>query len=329
MKNILVRTLGGGNIGYGHFFRCFSLSKALIKYKKDIKVIFLINDNVVNFVKLEGFEYIVSNSLENDIKIISNLEIDLFILDTYLGDNDYLKMVKEKAKIMLIDDNNDIYDSSLVDIIYNGNIHAYKLNYPFIEGQTRLLGVKYLIMKDEYWYNGDSREGDKESLLITTGGSDEHGIAIDIIREVRDLDISIKVIIGPGYKDDYIKKIEYEKKGSVELIYSPTGLKEYIKKSEIVITAGGSTIYEVLSQKTVPIIFSLTDNQDLICKELEDRGISYLGKYPNINFYKIKYIIQNLKRKKIACNNIFNLVDGKGAFRIKDSLLEEIYKTNP
>lgn len=322
MKNILIRTLGGGSIGYGHFFRCLSLSKALIKNKKNINITFLINNDLVELIKSEGFNYLVSNSLKNDESIIFSLQIDLFVLDTYLADDSYLKMVKNKTRLMLIDDNNDIYDSTLVDIIYNGNIHAEKLNYPFVEVQTRLLGTKYLIMKEEYWCNEDKDIMYKEGILITTGGSDEHRIAIDIIKEIKDLGVKIKVIIGPGYTKDYIKEIECERSENIELIYSPTSLKEYIRQAKIVITAGGSTVYEVLSQKSMPIIFSLADNQDLICIELRSRDIPYLGKYPNIDYSRTKVMVKKLFENKLIFSNIFRDVDGEGALR----LIEDLYR---
>ena len=329
MKNIIIRTLGGGSTGYGHFFRCLSLAKAIRKIRKDIKIVFLLNDLLIDLIKVEGFNYLVSNSLNYDEKIISNLDtdIDLFVLDTYLGSDNYLKMVKNKikTKIMLIDDNNDIYDSTVVDIIYNGNIHAEKLNYTYVKNQLRLLGSEYLIMKEEYRDSGESDIKDKNSILITTGGSDEYGIALNIMYSIRNLDARIRLIIGPGYKKSYIEKIESE---DVELIYKPSSLKTYINRSEIVITAGGSTVYEILSQNSIPIVFSLADNQDLICKELRDRGVYYLGKYPNLNYSEARDIIRNIKSEETNYEKIFNLVNPRGVRKVSKLIMEYIENKN-
>lgn len=168
-------------------------------------------------------------------------------------------------------------------------------------------------MKEEYWDNNTDLNSNKDGILITTGGTDEYGITLKILEEIKDLDIKIKIIIGPGYTYDYIKKIEEIKMENVELIYKPNSLKRYIASSKLVITAGGSTVYEVLSQRSIPIIFSIADNQDLICKELSDIGIEYLGKYPDINY---NMIINNIKRSNIRIyskDEMFSLIKGDGA----------------
>lgn len=153
MKRVIIRTLGGKNIGYGHYFRCLSLAKAIRLIDKSVDIVFLINEELVEVINKTGFNYVVNNDLSQDIEIIENKHTNLFIFDSYLASNEYLRRVKEKSKLMLIDDNNDIYDSSIPNIIYNGNIHADNLGYEYIEGQIRLLGPKYLIMKEEYWQN--------------------------------------------------------------------------------------------------------------------------------------------------------------------------------
>ncbi|WP_313233179.1 PseG/SpsG family protein [Tissierella praeacuta] len=313
MKRIVIRTLGGRRIGYGHFYRCLSLAKAIRLLDKDITITFIINKELENLIENTGFKFIISNDLKEDYKIMDNLDINLFILDSYLGNNEYLIKVKEKAKLMLIDDNNDIYDSSIPDIIYNGNIHAEKLGYFDIEGQLKLLGPKYLIMKEEYWDNNTYSNSNKDGILITTGGTDEYGITLKILEEIKDLDIKIRIIIGPGYTDDYIKKIEEVKIENVELIYKPNNLKKYIASSKLVITAGGSTVYEVLSQKSIPIVFSIADNQDLICRELSNMGIEYLGKYPEINYNMIMDVIKRFNIRIYLKDEIFSLIKGDGA----------------
>lgn len=325
MKKIIIRTLGGEGIGYGHYYRCISLAKAIKIVDENIDIIFLINQELKNLMSNTDFDFIVSNNLNEDYDNISRFKIDLFIFDSYLGDNEYLKKVKEKAKLMLIDDNNDIYDTSIPDIIYNGNIHAEKLGYFPIKNQLKLLGPKFLIMKEEYWGSSLNKDTNKDGILITTGGIDEYGISLEMLKQIKNIDSQIRVIIGPGYKDDYIKKIEDIINDNIELIYKPNSLKDYILSSKIVVTAGGSTVYEVISQKSIPIIFSLADNQDLICKELSQMGIEYLGKYPDINYLALEEKITELKRIGISENNlIYNLVDGNGAKLVANRILEKI-----
>jgi len=325
MKSILIRTLGGQDIGYGHYYRCISLAKAILYLNKNIDIIFLINNGLINQIKKTDFKYIVEDNLEKDYQIIKKFKVDLVIFDSYLGNNEYLKRIKKQSRLMLIDDNNDIYDSSLPDILYNGNIHAKKLNYNIVKSQLVFLGAEYLIMREEYWNNMLHNYADKNGILITTGGTDKYGIALKILYEIKDLKDNIRVIIGPSYKDTYIKEIENVKNENIELIYKPDSLKEYLSHSKIAITAGGTTVYEVLASKSIPVIFSIADNQDLICKELKSMGVQYLGKYPEIEYFRLKDIIRKLKYKELDIDkNIFEIINKKGAILVAKKIIDYI-----
>jgi spore coat polysaccharide biosynthesis predicted glycosyltransferase SpsG len=327
MNKVIIRTLGGKAIGYGHYYRCLSLAKAIQLIEKDIDIIFLVNQELENLISKTKFKFMISNDLDEDNKKIYRLYGNLFIFDSYLGNNEYLKEIKKRFKLMLIDDNNDIYDSSIPDIIYNGNIYSQKLNYNDYQGQLKLLGSKYLIMKEEYWNISSTEHTDRKGILVTTGGTDEYEISLKIIDEIKDLNSKIKVIIGPGYKENYIKKIKNLNKENMELIYKPDSLKDYIASSEIIITAGGSTVYEILSQRRIPIIFSMADNQDLICRELNLMGVEFLGKYPKIEYNRLKQIIYKLqlKRSKLS-GNIFNMINNRGAILVAKEIIRYIKK---
>lgn len=325
MKRIVIRTLGGNGIGYGHYYRCLSLAKAIILLDKEITITFLLNQDLVNLIENTGFDFITSKNLSEDYEIIKKLDINLFIFDSYLGDNEYLRKIKEKTKLMVIDDNNDMYDPLIPDIIYNGNIYAEELRYPVVNGQLRLLGSKYLIMREEYWNRKQYEDIQKEGVLITTGGTDDYEITVKIMDAIKNLDIKTRIVIGPGYKEDYIRKIEGIKTENVKLIYKPNNLKEYISSSKIVITAGGSTVYEVLSQKSIPVVFSIADNQDLICKKLKEMGTEYLGKYPNIDYPILAKVIRKLWNNRIDINDkIFNLVSGNSSLLLAKILVSKI-----
>lgn len=315
MKKIVIRTLGGGRIGYGHYYRCLSLARAINQLQENIDITFIINKELESLMSNTKFKFSICDNLCEDRKMIDKLNIDLFIFDSYSGNNHYLKNIKEKSKLMLIDDNNDIYDSLIPDIIYNGNMHVENLRYPYSEEQLRLLGPEYLIMREEYWNFHSNTEGDlnKHGILVTTGGTDSYGVSLKILEEIKYLNENIKVIIGPGYSNEYIKEFEDIKNTNIKLIYKPKNLKEYISSSRIVITAGGSTVYEVLSQRSIPIIFSIADNQDQICKKLKDMGVEYLGKYPNIAYSKLKRLLDQIQKDYIFNEKIFDIINSEGA----------------
>jgi spore coat polysaccharide biosynthesis predicted glycosyltransferase SpsG len=237
-----------------------------------------------------------------------------------------LLKLKKISKLIIFDDNNDVYDSSIPDVIINGNIHAFNLNYD--KKPKKLLGPKYLVMKEEYW-NSNFKGKNKctnNDILITTGGSDSNRILSKIIEVMNNIDANKKIVIGPMFEEEYIKLIENKINKSFEIIYKPSSLKKYIENSKIIITASGSTIYEVLILKKPPLIFTIAKNQELIAKELEKFGVINLGNYDNLNFSNLgKVIHETINNLEVYINKLkklFDLFDGKGAIRVAKSILE-------
>ncbi len=336
---IIFRTNGGKNIGLGHVYRCISLAQAMKESKKDIKIVFVSNIETKELIEENQFEFIPSNSFDgNDLFEIKKLGPDLIVFDSYLADNQYLRRLKNVSKLVIFDDNNDIYDSSIPDLIINGNLHALKLNY--INKEKHLLGPKYLVMKKEYWKNQfenashslKNNRKNSTTLMITTGGTDSNKVMIRLIKVLKDFDMKKKVIIGPLYEDKYIEDIKNEISDnlSFELIYKPKSLKKYIENSDYVLTAAGSTVYEVLTLKKIPIIYTLAENQELIAKELENYGIINLGNYNNLDYTRIKKIIEDVVLNKASLNRkvkyLFDIFDAQGAKRVAEKLIGEIYQ---
>lgn len=322
LKTFVFRTAGGKGIGFGHFYRSFSLARALFKWGQNVKIIFMINRELVDRFVHSEFEYIVSESFGEDIAEIEELKSDLFILDSYLANNDYLAKVKKTTKLMIFDDNNDIFDSTIPDILLNGNIHAEGLIYRKNPNSLYLVGPKYLVMKEEFWGNNDIKYENKSGVLVTTGGTDPYHISYNLLMGLRQLSYEKRIVIGPGYEPDLIVKLEKAKDEKTELIYQPDSLCKYIRESKVAVTAGGSTIYEVISQHTIPIIFSMADNQDLACHSFADLGVVYIGKYPEISYDDLEYKLQKSMEESSTLSNesIFSLIDGQGAKRVVEMI---------
>jgi spore coat polysaccharide biosynthesis predicted glycosyltransferase SpsG len=341
---IIFRTNGGKDIGLGHVYRCISLAQAIRDLAHNIIISFVANKEVKTLIEEYKFEFISSDSFDNkDIQIIENQQPSVIIFDSYLASNDYLKRLNKICKLIIFDDNNDVYDSSIPYKIINGNLHALSLDYT--NKNELFLGPEYLVMKKEYWNN--KKEHNKQdynfqksnrndnnviSVLITTGGTDFNKIMLQFIRAFKDLKINKKLVLGPLYEEKYIEKIEKEvfNDESFELIYKPKTLKNYINDSDYIITAAGSTIYEVLTLDKFPIIYVLADNQKAIAKELEKYGIINLGYYPEIDYNYAKKIIESKEYEKtkehIMIEMLFDMFDGNGAKRVAEKIVKEILK---
>ena len=329
---VLFRTNGGCNIGSGHLCRCITLAKAIKTLEYNTNIIFIINEEAVNKLTNNCFDILISEHYdEKDITLIESLKPDIIIFDSYLADNKYLENLANIAKLAVFDDNDNIYNFSSVSIIINGNIFANTLYNPRRENTKYLLGPKYLVMKQEYWHmdKTDLYQADNyKTIMITTGSTDNNNLMIKFITCKKDLGIKLKVIIGHFYTEEEINKIKdltFHK--NIELVYKPASLKEHILTSDLVITAAGSTVYEILLLKKPLIIFTLADNQYKNSKSLEKYGILNLGWFEDIRWgtlpSSIANVYNNLTSYTQNIKHLYNMIDEQGAFRVAKLLLME------
>ena len=316
-------------------YRCLSLAKAIKDENKrteknDIEITFISNKESIDLIQKNNYKSINSDKFnKEDIQTIKKQNPDIIIFDSYLADNEYLKQLKQITKLIIFDDNNDIYNSEIPDVIINGNIHANKLNYS--NKEAHFLGPKYLVMREEYWNNINhivnettNKSKQEKTLMITTGGADFNKIMIKFIKSLKELKINKKIIIGPAYEEEYIQQIkkEIQNDDNYELIYKPKSLKKHIENSDYVLAAAGSTIYEILTLNKIPIIYTLADNQLLIAKELEKYGIKSLGNYDKIKYNNLKEEIEeSITKENFKIKELFNLFDGQGAKRITKEII--------
>jgi spore coat polysaccharide biosynthesis predicted glycosyltransferase SpsG len=143
---------------------------------------------------------------------------------------------------------------------------------------------------------------------------------------LKDIDDSIKllVLIGPlNLYENNIKDYIKEKSLNIELIKSPEDVSKIYLDSDIAISAGGSSCYEIAYFGIPNIIITIADNQLNIAKELDDKKISiYLGIKHKIKKEqldnKVKELLNNHSLRKTLSKNGKKLVDGKGKERIVD-----------
>jgi len=318
-----LRTNGGQQTGLGHIMRCMSLAKALQQTQKTT-VLFRINKEIESLVKAEGFQTQIAQTFDRqDATQIIKQNPKYVVFDSYLATSQYLETIQKETPLIQIDDNNDIYTPIVADILINGNIHAQNLHYQSKNQNTQfLLGPKYLIMRESYWQDTEIPKG--KGVLITTGGSDFLHLMPKLIRALQKTSFLKKIIIGPAYEESEIEAIKTltNNNQTFQLIHKPTSLQNHIANSEIVITAAGSTVYEVLKLRKIPLIYTLADNQEQIAKALTKKGIVSLGNAKTMNDDEVTLLKKMdeavIDKKKLE--PLFDLMDGKGVFRILEKI---------
>jgi UDP-2,4-diacetamido-2,4,6-trideoxy-beta-L-altropyranose hydrolase len=317
--NIGIRAEGGSKIGMGHIMRTLVLAKEL-SLKNE--VFYICKDSMANKsgifkIKKSGFKVIIFK--ENILEILSNINIDILITDSYDVSEKYFLETKNIVKYTVYIDDINSFDYP-VDLIINQNINAEDFHY---NQKYKLLGLKYLMIREEF-RNLPEKHINKyvKDIMITMGGSDTVNFTKTLLEWIKDLDFKFHIVIGPSFQDvNYFKSMHF----SNMKFYFDANMVDIMKKCDIAISASGSSMYELLASGVPSLSVIMADNQISISKKLDDMNIS-----ESLSWYNKLNIDTFIDRLNNLCNN-YNLrkkrsvmgqklIDGFGARRIADFL---------
>lgn len=270
------------------------------------------------------------------------------LVDSYYVTEKYLAALKKRITTIYMD---DIYAFSYpVDMLINYNIYGEEMGYEkdaaFADTKL-LLGTEYVPLREEF----SARAGYVQSrkvlslgaanvtpaadggILITTGGSDSFNLAGQLLMEAMKYDAlkEKEYHVVSGSLNPHIGELQAlaQKHENIHIHCNVTNMAELMAESEVALSAGGSTLYELCAMGVPVIAFSFAENQERLVQTFVKRGIAqYGGNYRTDGNKMIQNTIAGLEtlledenlraeyRKKAR-----TLVDGKGADRIAEVIL--------
>jgi UDP-2,4-diacetamido-2,4,6-trideoxy-beta-L-altropyranose hydrolase len=330
--NFLFRCDASPSIGLGHFMRCLALAQNLQDQGK--KAIFLTKteiNHLLDRAKYENIEIIQiknsCNTYEDSIltkEIAERKDVHWIILDGYnFVGLEYQKVVRAAGKKLLCID--DLAENHFIcDAIINQNIGANRLNYSR-EPYTKLfLGTKYLLVKREFknlqnWQRIIHKKAD--NILVTMGGclansSDFLIKIVEAINSLQDSTLHVKIILGSVTQNWInLKNVVNLINSKFELLSFEDDMLSLMKWADLVISAAGSTVWELILTYAPMLIFTVAHNQRIID--------NFLREYYSAN---MAGWINNISIDNIAIN-IRKLIDSKQLRRQLSTNCKNLVKT--
>ncbi len=325
-------------IATGHVIRCLSIAEAAKDECEDV-VFILADEQAKKLVESKGFRTIILNTKWNDLEseladlltIINQEKIEILLIDSYYVTEAYLRTLNKVTSVAYIDDLNSFHYPADTLIVYAN--YWKKMKYEENYSNTKLLlGCSYVPLRKEF-QNLPAKTIRKniENLLIMTGGSDNFGIADNILDNLEFKKYKrIDVICGRYYdKFDYIKN-KFSRYKNVNFQKAVENLIDYMLGADVAISAGGTTLYELCAAGTPTITYSLADNQLLNVHQFDaDKFMYYVGdvRYSDLGG-KIQDMLELYESKDFRIKMSLNmqvLVDGLGARRIIQGLFRNEY----
>ena len=330
MKRILFRVDGNNERGLGDVISLLNIANKL----RDFDVLFVSKYlDGINKIKEFGYSFkeISKNaSYEDEIKSIKKISEDFkpdvmvicLIIDNY---GEYIKDISKMSKTVVIDyyGNMDVYSDVLIN--WMGMNKNYKYN--FLKKDTKYYsGLDYIPLdkKINAYHLLNKKISDRaNNILITFGGSDLRNFTLKVMKVIQTFDrIDVTIVIGSAYKNkeelqEFLKncKCKYNLKENVSNIF------ELMFNSDLVISTGGLTAFELCAVGTPFISIAAVDHQIDRLKEMNELGIcKYAGDWENFNeenlYNLISELIGNRTKRELMVGKGKNLIDGKGVERI-------------
>ena len=337
--NVLIRADGNEKIGSGHIMRTKSIAAELKKL--GAKVLYALADERGKKLINNEFQSVILSSnyecLDDEIDALSSVikeqKIKLILLDSYFVTPKYFKELKKLAKVAYIDDL-DAFAYECEALINYGAFfdkNEYKTRQNL--AKKHFLGSEFAPLRAEFGSTQkSSKNTQKKQVLLTTGNTDLLGIMPRLLEAFLS-DESLKnlefLAISGAFNEHENKLLALSAKHkNIKVLKNPENMAQIMAEADFVLSAGGSTLYELASLAKAVICFSIAANQNNIKSWAEAGAMLYAGDAKadshsvvarSVNLLKSLLNDENLAKTLGQKAHFF--VDGKGAIRLAKELL--------
>ncbi len=242
------------NIATGHVIRCLNLADFL-RIHSDLKTIIFFTQYYPysnELIRNAGFSIInIPVELNARIKFIKNkllnLKINLLIIDIPELEEKLIQEIKtSNLNIIILDTSNEklipmsdiiINITPKLDITDKNDIKIYQgINYWILNLNLLKKDINYKISKHV------------NNIFISFGTTDSKGMTKQICLLLGDelKKYQIKLIIGPGFKDKEFFKEFCKTYRNFDYIENPKNIYDLMINSDIALSAGGGTLFELI-----------------------------------------------------------------------------------
>lgn len=324
---VAIRADGGPELGYGHLVRTGALATELLRRDINTSYITTTPKGVKEFCPdgIQIHQIPEENEQKAVLESLRTKGIDAIVTDSYGVDQEYQKSLSDVTDTVAVIQGDARYDL-YCDILINGHVFAEDIEYNWAGDEPKwCLGSAYLLLREEFSRPSKPdivfREN-PERAMILMGGSDVNNRTPEVMGAFDDRDISVDVIIGPGYdnKNDIIAAAN-NFNCCWNIHQTPNNISELMFKSDFAVSALGTTTYELIATNTPVVGLVEADNQLPIARALSKQGLGLVS-WENQTLHKeVNKMMANSEIRRGFWEKYSSLIDGNGAVRIVNELI--------
>jgi len=334
---ILMRTVAGHRVGYGHLTRCLSLAQALAHQgarpvfamcRPEPGVRAMIGRAGLELAELAGGEDEASSLAD----LMRGIRSEAAVLDGYIFGQAYLDALAGMAPTLWLDDLRQLRATSL--LVLNQNPAARPEDYPGSGSERLLLGLGYALLRPSFLAarlaHPRTTPERARRLLITFGGSDPNHLCGRALAGLGGSQGRYLIRVVAGAADGAAQAARAEAAASphqVEVLERVEDMPALMAWADLALCGSGVTGYEMCCLGLPMLVVTPVDNQRPVSRGLEEADlIRHLGWWEKVSGADMARAVDvmaadvALRRRLSRAGQA--AVDGRGADRVARALLE-------
>lgn len=319
MSRLWIRTDASATIGLGHFMRMMALAEAAVAAGISPRYVMAQDPVVRRLPRIDELAMTLLPAPEDRGWLTQVEAQDLVVFDGYhFVAEDFAAARGTGARVAALDDfGRGTFD---VDVLLNpapGPAPEYDVD----RQTTLLMGPQYALVREEFRTVRRRRADGPDHLVLTFGGSDPAGVlsrvlpAIDADRVFR----RVTAVVGPAAQTD---------PGLVASrpwlqLCAPTSIAATFDSASAVVSAAGTTTWELLCMGLPTAVVEVADNQRHVGPAVSAAGAAlFLGPAGGVQdglVTSLRRLADTSEQSRLSTNAL-RLVDGAGAARVVAAL---------
>jgi len=288
-------------------------------------------------ISLRAIEASVSSveDAEQTIEIINETGCKSVVLDGYRFDAPFQKKIKSACETMVLMDDYAHLDTYHADFILNQTFGVSSDIYNGkITNSQLLLGTDFALLRREFRaktgaVKSHPLEGRK--ILVSMGGADPvnyTAVALEALRSLPSRDTEAVVVVGGANSRLDVLRTTAQADGRITIRHDVQDMTELMEWADVVLTAGGSTCWELALFGLPMIIVVLVENQRMLGELLAEQGAALLlGGYAEVEAEQLALVLQNLladrEQRESLGRSAARIIDGRGAEKVARLLMND------
>jgi spore coat polysaccharide biosynthesis predicted glycosyltransferase SpsG len=334
---LVVRCDLGSSSGVGHLMRCIALAEEFAA--RGSRVVFSAATVEVPFAQEQlssrGFAWVdpPAGTPEGHLEQLREIGADIVVVDSYhLPPAVYSGIRSAHTTLALVDGDPAGRDA---DVFVDQNLGAEQDVWPLPPGAVRLAGLDYALMRDELRHARPATthahaESDPLRLFAFFGGTDAFGAAPDVTRALvaTGRPLALRVVGASESIRAELAGLEPAPDQAVEVIEPTSALANEVVAADLVVSAAGTSSWELLCLGAACAFVCVADNQQLSYDRVTTLGaVAGLGRLEQVRedpegaVRSLGRLLDDPAERDRLRTAAGRLVDGQGRVRVAEAVL--------